>query len=176
MSNSHHYIDIKLMSQNYKFWLSQRVILMMSHWCQFDVSKIINSALPRESILRYQSDVYLLTYFIYCHDKPQNGCQNHIKIMISFGCHICDISVMSISLHKYLGSKFIRWGRGFTLWDSPVAPYKSWRPSYIGFSPLQPWRSRPTFLVFPEKSFVCLSIFYRKQTKFLWISHIPICL
>ena len=26
--------------------------------------------------------------------------------MISFGCHICDISVMSISWHKYLGSKF----------------------------------------------------------------------
>ena len=106
MSISHHYIDIKLMSQNYKFWLSQRVILMMSHWCQFDVSKIINSALPRESILRYQSDVYLLTYFIYCHDKPQNWCQNHINIMISFGCHIYDISLMSISWHTNLGSKF----------------------------------------------------------------------
>ena len=73
----------------------------MSIWCVQNF-KFCSS----ESILRYQSDVYLLTYFIYCHDKPQNWCQNHIKIMISFGCHICDISVMSISWHKNLGSKF----------------------------------------------------------------------
>ena len=33
--------------------------------------------------------------------RPHSG-----EILISLGCHICDISVMSISWHKNLGSKF----------------------------------------------------------------------
>ena len=86
------------MSQNYKFCLSQRVILMMSHWCQFDVSKIINSVLPRVNfkISIWSLFVDLLYILSWQTTKLMSEShQNHDIIWMSYLWHQCDVHFMT---------------------------------------------------------------------------------